>query len=92
MTVPMRLTGWKWLSHMAKISFDGNAILEPNLVTWLITVYSTSTNCVPIEENAVNLVYGYLNLSNKFDLKDFDARCQAALVALVSGCPQKAAS
>ncbi|KAI0085456.1 telomere length regulation protein-domain-containing protein [Irpex rosettiformis] len=44
-----------------------------------------------LEENAVNLAYGFLGLTNKYELEGFDERRQAALTALVACCPQKAA-
>ncbi|KAI0060825.1 hypothetical protein BV25DRAFT_1806725 [Artomyces pyxidatus] len=44
-----------------------------------------------LEENAVNLVYGFVGLQDNFDLEQFDLRRQAALNALVACCPRKAA-
>ncbi|KAF9050690.1 hypothetical protein BDZ89DRAFT_1005984, partial [Hymenopellis radicata] len=44
-----------------------------------------------LEENAVNLVHGYLNLTDKFELDNFNKHCQAGLVALVACSPTKAA-
>jgi hypothetical protein len=45
-----------------------------------------------IEENAVNLVYGFVGLQNKFELDDFAEKRQSILIALVACCPQMAAS
>ena len=45
----------------------------------------------PPEENAVNLVYGFIGLQDNYDLDDFDQKRQAALNALVACCPRKAA-
>ena len=44
-----------------------------------------------IDENAVNLVYGFVGLQDNFDLEDFNKKRQAALNALVACCPQKSA-
>ena len=44
-----------------------------------------------IEENAVNLAYGFLGLQDNYDLDGFEEKRQAALTALVACCPQKAA-
>lgn len=43
------------------------------------------------EENAVNLVYGFVGLQDNYDLDGFDQKRQAALNALVACCPRKAA-
>ncbi|KAI0747877.1 telomeric DNA binding protein [Daedaleopsis nitida] len=44
-----------------------------------------------LEENAVNLVYGFVGLQDNYDLDGFDQKRQAALNALVACCPRKAA-
>ncbi|RPD65882.1 hypothetical protein L226DRAFT_500049 [Lentinus tigrinus ALCF2SS1-7] len=44
-----------------------------------------------LEENAVNLVYGFIGLQDNYDLEGFDQKRQAALDALVACCPRKAA-
>ncbi|KAI0340651.1 hypothetical protein BDW22DRAFT_1360072 [Trametopsis cervina] len=44
-----------------------------------------------LEENAVNLTYGFLGLQNSYNLDDFDEKRQKALNALVACCPHKAA-
>ena len=44
-----------------------------------------------LEENAVNLSYAFLGLTNKYELEGFDEKRQATLTALVACCPQKAA-
>ncbi|KAF4603911.1 telomere binding protein [Pleurotus pulmonarius] len=44
-----------------------------------------------LEENAVNLVYALISLQDNYDLDDFENKRQAALNALVSCCPRKAA-
>ncbi|EJF62435.1 hypothetical protein DICSQDRAFT_154331 [Dichomitus squalens LYAD-421 SS1] len=44
-----------------------------------------------LEENAVNLVYGFIGLQDNYDLGGFDHKRQAALNALVACCPRKAA-
>lgn len=43
------------------------------------------------EENAVNLVYGFVSLQDNFDLEGFDLKRQAILNALVACCPRIAA-
>lgn len=43
------------------------------------------------EENAVNLVYGFVGLQDNYDIEGFDQKRQAALNALVVCCPRKAA-
>ena len=43
------------------------------------------------EENAVNLVYGFVGLQDNYDIEGFDQKRQAALNALVACCPRKAA-
>ena len=43
------------------------------------------------EENAVNLVYGFVGLQDNFEITEFDRKRQAALNALVACCPRKAA-
>lgn len=49
-----------------------------------------SSNCLP-DENAVNLVYGFIGLQDNYDLEAFSQKRQAALNALVACCPRKAA-
>ncbi|GJE97099.1 telomere length regulation protein-domain-containing protein [Phanerochaete sordida] len=44
-----------------------------------------------LEENAENLVFGFLALNDNFDLEGFDEKRQAAVTALVASCPRKAA-
>ncbi|KAI0721524.1 telomere length regulation protein-domain-containing protein [Cerioporus squamosus] len=44
-----------------------------------------------LEENAVNLVHGFIGLQDNYDLEGFDQKRQAALNALVACCPRKAA-
>ncbi|KAI1790782.1 telomere length regulation protein-domain-containing protein [Ganoderma leucocontextum] len=44
-----------------------------------------------LEENAVNLVYGFIGLQDNYDLEGFSQKRQAALNALVACCPRKAA-
>lgn len=44
-----------------------------------------------LEENAVNLVYGYAGLQDNYDLEGFAEKRQAALTALVACCPRRAA-
>ncbi|KAM5539117.1 hypothetical protein V8D89_007340 [Ganoderma adspersum] len=44
-----------------------------------------------LEENAVNLVYGFIGLQDNYDLDDFSQKRQAALNALVACCPRKTA-
>ncbi|OBZ75699.1 DNA replication checkpoint protein tel2 [Grifola frondosa] len=44
-----------------------------------------------LEENAVNLAYGFIGLQDNYDLEGFDEKRQAALNALVACCPRKAA-
>ncbi|KAK0459518.1 telomere length regulation protein-domain-containing protein [Desarmillaria tabescens] len=44
-----------------------------------------------LEENAANLAYGLIALNNTYNLENFDARRQNALVALVACCPRKTA-
>ncbi|KAI0371744.1 telomeric DNA binding protein [Pilatotrama ljubarskyi] len=44
-----------------------------------------------LEENAVNLVHGFVGLQDNYDLEGFDQKRQAALNALVACCPRKAA-
>ncbi|KAK0210548.1 telomere length regulation protein-domain-containing protein [Desarmillaria ectypa] len=44
-----------------------------------------------LEENAANLTYGLIALNNSYNLENFDARRQNALVALVACCPRKTA-
>lgn len=44
-----------------------------------------------IEENAVNLTYGFVGLQDNYDTEGFDEKRQAALNALVVCCPRKAA-
>ncbi|PIL23768.1 hypothetical protein GSI_13518 [Ganoderma sinense ZZ0214-1] len=44
-----------------------------------------------LEENAINLVYGFIGLQDNYDLDDFSQKRQAALNALVACCPRKAA-
>lgn len=43
------------------------------------------------EEHAVDLAFALLGLQDNFDLTDFDQRKQDALVALLVGCPDRAA-
>lgn len=43
------------------------------------------------EENAVNLVYGFLALHDNFDLAEFDEKRQGIMTALISCVPRKAA-
>ena len=62
----------------------------PNSVKWFhLRRHSIFTQFV--EENAVNLVYGFVALNDNFDLDGFDEKRQAALTALVACCPRKAA-
>ena len=51
---------------------------------WLIDDYLS-------EENAINLVYGFIGLQDNYDLDNFSQKRQAALNALVACCPRKAA-
>ncbi|OSX64936.1 hypothetical protein POSPLADRAFT_1044368 [Postia placenta MAD-698-R-SB12] len=44
-----------------------------------------------LEENAVNLVHGFLGLQDSYDIEGFEEKRQAALIALVACCPRKAA-
>ncbi|KAF7970737.1 hypothetical protein HWV62_23130 [Athelia sp. TMB] len=44
-----------------------------------------------LEENAVNLVYGFVGLQDNFDLPDFERKRQDILTALVACCPRIAA-
>ncbi|THG97808.1 hypothetical protein EW026_g4264 [Hermanssonia centrifuga] len=44
-----------------------------------------------LEENAVNLVYGFVTLQDNFDIGGFSVKRQAALNALVACCPRKVA-
>lgn len=44
-----------------------------------------------LEENAVNMVYGFAGLQDNYELDGFDEKRQAALTALVACCPQKSA-
>ncbi|KAH9952216.1 telomeric DNA binding protein [Amylocystis lapponica] len=44
-----------------------------------------------LEENAVNLSYGFIGLKDNYDLERFEEKRRAALNALVSCCPRKAA-
>lgn len=44
-----------------------------------------------VEEHAVDLAFALLGLQDNFDLAEFDQRKQNALVALLVGCPDKAA-
>ncbi|KAJ7172672.1 telomere length regulation protein-domain-containing protein [Mycena filopes] len=44
-----------------------------------------------LEENAVNLVYGFVGLQNNYELEGFSAKRQGALNALVAGAPRTAA-
>ncbi|KAF9821702.1 hypothetical protein IEO21_00548 [Rhodonia placenta] len=44
-----------------------------------------------LEENAVNLVHGFLGLQDSYDIEGFEKKRQAALIALVACCPRKAA-
>ncbi|KZT65481.1 hypothetical protein DAEQUDRAFT_768844 [Daedalea quercina L-15889] len=44
-----------------------------------------------LDENAVNLTYGFLGLKDNYDLDGFDEKRQAAMNALVACCPRKAA-
>lgn len=44
-----------------------------------------------LEENAANLVYGFIGLQDNFDLTDFEVKRQAILVALAFCCPKVAA-
>ncbi|CCM02859.1 uncharacterized protein FIBRA_04971 [Fibroporia radiculosa] len=44
-----------------------------------------------LEENAINLVHGFIGLQDNYEIADFDERRQAALNALVACCPRKAA-
>ncbi|KIP04779.1 hypothetical protein PHLGIDRAFT_25407 [Phlebiopsis gigantea 11061_1 CR5-6] len=44
-----------------------------------------------LDENAVNLVYGFVALNDNFNLDGFNEKRQAALTALVACCPRKAA-
>ncbi|KDQ33574.1 hypothetical protein PLEOSDRAFT_48191 [Pleurotus ostreatus PC15] len=46
---------------------------------------------IELEENAVNLVYALVTLQDNYDLDNFESKRQAALNALVSCCPRKAA-
>lgn len=43
------------------------------------------------EENAANLVYGFVGLQDNFDLADFETKRQGILMALASCCPKVAA-
>lgn len=43
------------------------------------------------EENAVNLVYGFLSLHDNFDLTEFDEKRQGIMNALIACAPRKAA-
>ncbi|TCD68925.1 telomere binding protein [Steccherinum ochraceum] len=43
-----------------------------------------------LEENAVNLVYGFVGLQDNYDLENFSQKRQATLNALVACCPRKA--
>ncbi|KAJ7632433.1 telomere length regulation protein-domain-containing protein [Roridomyces roridus] len=43
-----------------------------------------------LDENAVNLVYGFVGLQNNYELEGFSAKRQAALVALVCCAPRVA--
>ncbi|EKM55734.1 uncharacterized protein PHACADRAFT_121551 [Phanerochaete carnosa HHB-10118-sp] len=44
-----------------------------------------------LEENAENLVFGFIALNNNFDLNGFEEKRQATVNALVASCPRKAA-
>ncbi|EKM82953.1 hypothetical protein AGABI1DRAFT_69024 [Agaricus bisporus var. burnettii JB137-S8] len=44
-----------------------------------------------LEENAVNLVYGFLGLHDNFDLAEFDEKRQGIMNALIACAPRKAA-
>ncbi|EGN95974.1 hypothetical protein SERLA73DRAFT_170414 [Serpula lacrymans var. lacrymans S7.3] len=44
-----------------------------------------------LEENAPNLVYGFVGLQDNYDLDDFDNKRQRAVNALVACCPRIAA-
>ena len=44
-----------------------------------------------LEENTVNLVYGYAALQDNYDIEGFAEKRQAALTALAACCPRKAA-
>ncbi|KAI0683637.1 telomeric DNA binding protein [Cytidiella melzeri] len=44
-----------------------------------------------LEENAINLAYGFLGLQDKYEIEGFDKKREAVLTALVACCPQKAA-
>ncbi|THH33904.1 hypothetical protein EUX98_g301 [Antrodiella citrinella] len=44
-----------------------------------------------LEENAVNLVYGFVGLQDNYDLEGFGQKRQGALNALVACCPRKSA-
>jgi telomere length regulation protein len=44
-----------------------------------------------VDENAVNLVYGFVGLQDNFELDNFDIKRQGILNALVTCCPRRAA-
>ena len=44
-----------------------------------------------LEENAINLTYGFAALQDNYDIKGFAEKRQATLTALVACCPKKAA-
>lgn len=44
-----------------------------------------------LDENAANLVYGFVGLQNNFDLLEFDVKQQGILTALVVCCPRVSA-
>jgi len=45
----------------------------------------------PLEENAVNLIYGFVGLQNTFELDGFSEKRQRILISLVACCPKIAA-
>lgn len=49
------------------------------------------SDAIAIEEHAVDLAFALLGLQDNYDLDQFDQRKQDALVALLVGCPDKAA-
>jgi len=44
-----------------------------------------------LDENAVNLVYGFLSLNDPYELEGFSEKRQGAMNALVACAPKKAA-
>lgn len=53
--------------------------------------YVTADTNTSTEENAVNLVYGFLALHDNFDSPGFSEKRQGAMNALVACAPRKAA-